>query len=390
MEEAFVAGVGMARFSRPSERVHYRVMGVEAIRAALADAGIAYGHVQQAYASYVFGETCAGQRVIYDIGLTQIPIFNVNNACASGSSALYLGRQAIASGEADCVLVVGFEQMASGAIQLGAEDRETPTLRWIQRYDELGIEPSASAIRMFGSAGAQYLDRYGATPELFAEVAVKNRRHAAANPYALFNSPITVEEVMRSPRIFGDYLTRLMACPPTCGSAAAVLCSKDFVRRHAIGRPVRILGQAMATDDSAAWKDPINMIGAQMTRTAASRVYEATGVGPSDITVVELHDCFATNEVVTYEGLGLCGEGGATRLVADGDNTWGGKWVVNPSGGLMSKGHPIGATGVAQCAELVWQMRGEAGARQVPDARFGLQHNLGIGGAAVVTLYSGV
>jgi acetyl-CoA acetyltransferase len=388
MEKVFVAGVGMARFSKPSERVHYRVMGGEAIRAALADSGIAYDSVQQAYASYVFGETCAGQRVLYDVGLTEIPIFNVNNACASGSSALCLGRQAVASGEVDCVLVVGFEQMVSGAIQLGSEDRETPTLRWIERYDELGIEPSASAIRMFGSAGALYLERYGAAPELFAEVAVKNRRHAAANPFALFNAPLTVSDVMRSPRIFGNYLTRLMACPPTCGSAAAVLCNEGFVRRHAIERPVRIAAQAMATDSGSTWDDPINMIGARMTRTAASRVYAASGVGPADIQVVELHDCFATNEVVTYEGLGLCGDGEAARLVADGDNTWGGKWVVNPSGGLMSKGHPIGATGVAQCAELVLQMRGAAGARQVPQARFGLQHNLGIGGAAVVTLYA--
>ena len=179
MEKVFVAGVGMARFSKPSERVPYRVMGGEAIRAALADAGIGYELVQQAYASYIFGETCSGQRVLYDVGLTQIPVFNVNNACASGSSALYLGRQAIASGQAECVLVVGFEQMQSGAIQLGAEDRETPTLHWTQRYDELGVETSAGAIRMFGSAGAQYLDQYGASPELFAKVAVKNRAHAA-------------------------------------------------------------------------------------------------------------------------------------------------------------------------------------------------------------------
>lgn len=388
MSKVFVAGVGMARFSKPAEHVPYRVMGGDAIRAALADARLGYESIQQAYVSYIFGETCAGQRVLYDVGLTGVPIFNVNNACASGSSALFLARQAISAGAADCALVVGFEQMQSGAIRLGADDRETPTQRWTERYDELGVPASPGAIRMFGSAGAQYMAESGASPELFAQVAVKNRRHAVANPFALFNAPITVEEVMHAPLIYGEYLTRLMACPPTCGSAAAILCSEAFMRRHGIGRGVQILAQGMATDTESTWEDPLGMIGASMTRTAAQRAFEAAGVGPSDIPVVELHDCFATNEVVTYEGLALCGPGEASRLVADGDNTFGGRWVVNPSGGLLSKGHPIGATGVAQCAELVWQMRGDAGARQVPGARLGLQQNIGIGGAAVVTVYA--
>jgi sterol carrier protein 2 len=186
-----------------------------------------------------------------------------------------------------------------------------------------------------------------------------------------------------------DPLTRLQCCPPTCGAAAAVLCSDDFLRRLTAPRPVTIAAQAMTTDYPDTFEPPsmIRMIGSELTRKAAAQVYDRSGFGPEDIDVVELHDCFTANEIISYEGLGLCGEGEAERLVEDGDNTYGGRYVVNPSGGLLSKGHPLGATGLAQCAELVWQLRGEAGPRQVEGARVALQHNLGLGGACVVTLY---
>jgi acetyl-CoA acetyltransferase len=199
-----------------------------------------------------------------------------------------------------------------------------------------------------------------------------------------------VEEVLAAPVLYMGYLTRLMCCPPTCGAGAAVICSEAFAKKHNISDAVEIVAQAMATDTPATWSDPINLVGADMTRRAAQRVYETAGIGIADVDVVELHDCFTTNEVITYEGLGLCAEGEATAFVDAGDNTYGGKFVVNPSGGLMSKGHPIGATGLAQCYELVNQLRGNAGQRQVPGARIALQHNLGLGGAAVVTMYRSV
>ncbi len=199
--------------------------------------------------------------------------------------------------------------------------------------------------------------------------------------------PITVEDVMNEKVVYMDYLTRFMCCPPTCGAGAAIVCSETFAKKHGVRKGVEIIGQAMATDTPDTWTDPIKLIGADMTARAAEQVYNQACIGPEDIKVVELHDCFTTNEVITYEGLGLCAEGEATKFVDSGDNTYGGKFVINPSGGLMSKGHPLGATGLAQCYELVNQLRGNAGKRQVEGAMVALQHNLGLGGAAVVTMY---
>jgi acetyl-CoA acetyltransferase len=209
---------------------------------------------------------------------------------------------------------------------------------------------------------------------------------------ALFRQVVSTEEVMAAPMIWPGVMTRLMACPPTCGAAAAILCSPAFAERHGLDRSVRIRAQAMTTDSPATFeqRDMREVVGYSMARAAADQVYRSAGVGPEDLDVVELHDCFAQNELITYEALGLCPEGGAQRFVEDGDNTYGGRVVTNPSGGLLSKGHPLGATGLAQCTELVQQLRGSAGARQVPGARLALQHNLGLGGACVVTLYERV
>ena len=216
---------------------------------------------------------------------------------------------------------------------------------------------------------------------------MKSRRHAAANPYAVFTAPVTVEEVLGSPPIFGP-LTRLQCCPPTCGAAAAVVVSEAFARARGLRADVVISAQAMTTDTSASFDgDLMRLVGYDMTAAAARQVYESAGVNPRDVRVVELHDCFTTNEVISYEALGLTDEGTAEKFIADGDNTYGGRVVTNPSGGLLSKGHPLGATGLAQCAELVWQLRGQAGARQVDDVPVALQHNIGLGGAAVITLY---
>lgn len=386
--KAYVAGVDMVKFCKPGEQEPYRVMAGKAIRGALKDAGIDYTQVQQAFGAYVYGDSTCAQRAVYDVGMTGIPVINVNNNCSSGSAALFLARQAVASGAIDCALAFGFEEMQPGAIGSNWNDRESPFDLFMTSLDKFGTYPPAAlALRIFGAAGLLYMEKYGARPEIFGKVSVKTRSHAANNPYALFTEPLTLEQVMGDKVFYGGYMTRTMICPPTCGAGAAVVCSEAFAKRHGIGNLVEIVGQAMATDTPCTWDNPIDLSGADMTRRAARQVYEQAGIGPDAVDVVELHDCFTTNEVITYEGLGLCPEGGATKFIEDGDNTYGGKFVINPSGGLMSKGHPIGATGLAQCTELVWHLRGQAGKRQVEGAKIALQHNLGLGGAAVVTMY---
>ena len=387
--KARIIGVNMVKFAKPGSHEPYEVMGAKAIRGALEDAGIGYDEVQQAFAGYVYGDSACGQRTVYDVGMSGIPVFNLTNYCASGSSALFLARQAVEAGVVECALAFGFEEMKPGALASAWSDRTLP-VGWIyecqQKLAPELPQDAPRAIKAFGSAGWEYINRYGANPDIFAKVAVKSRNHAMNNPYALFTKPLTVEEVMGATQMY-PYLTRLMACPPTCGAAAAIVCSEAFARRHGITNAIEIAGQAMTTDTEASKTDLINLVGADMTRRAARQVYEQAGVGPEDVDVVELHDCFTPNEVISYEGLGLCPEGGAEKFINDGDNTYGGKYVVNPSGGLMSKGHPLGATGLAQCTELVWHLRGTAGKRQVEGARVALQHNIGLGGACVVTMY---
>ena len=378
----------MTRFVKPGQGV-YRDLGAEAARAALEDAGIDYSDIQQAFAGYVYGDSTSGQSALYEVGLTGIPIINVNNNCSTGSSALYLARQAVASGAADCVLALGFEQMAPGALQEYYTDRPSPLSRFTDIADRaIETDGAPMALKLFGGAGAEYQARYGASDETFARISVKARRHARHNERALFRDEVTVEEVLASPRMLGP-LTRLQCCPPTCGGAAAVIVSEDFARRRGIKSGIVIRAQAMRTDLPSTFEEAslMKVVGVDMSSSAAAAVYAESGVGPKDIDVVELHDCFTANEILSYEALGLVPEGGAEKFVHDGENTYGGRVVVNPSGGLLSKGHPLGATGLAQCAELVWQLRGAAGPRQIEGARFGLQHNIGIGGACVVTLY---
>ncbi|MBX3641758.1 MAG: lipid-transfer protein [Rubrivivax sp.] len=385
-----VAGIGMIPFKKPGAGETYPAMGAQAVRLALADARVGYESIQQAFASYIYGDSTAGQRVLYDVGMTGIPIVNVHNNCASGSTALWLARQAIASGEADIVLAVGFEQMNPGALGAHFTDRPVPTERFMQQFDELlGAQDVPPALRIFGGGGLEHMRRFGTPLETFAKIRAKASRHAALNPMAVFRKVVSADEVMADQAIWPGVMTRLMACPPTCGAAAVVLCSDEYARRHGLDARVWIAAQALTTDGPETFRsgDMRDLAGFSMSRTAANKVYEAAGIGAEDVDVVELHDCFAQNELMTYEALGLCAEGGAQKFVDDGDNTYGGRYVVNPSGGLLSKGHPIGATGLAQCAELVKQLRDQAEQRQVPGARVALQHNVGIGGAAVVTMY---
>jgi acetyl-CoA acetyltransferase len=380
----------MIPFVKPGTNEPYHLMGAAATRLALGDAGVDYGKVQQAYVGYVYGDSTCGQRALYPVGMSGIPIVNVNNNCSTGSTALFLARQAIESGAADCVLALGFEQMKPGALGSIFTDRPSPFDDFDATADTLVDAPGVPlALRYFGGAGLSHMKKYGTPLDAFAKIRAKASRHAKNNPLALFRKEITTEDVMKDQVIWPGVMTRLMACPPTCGGAAAILVSEKFAKQHGLRTDVRIATQAMTTDTASTFGagDMMQLVGYDMARTAANKVYEAAGVGPQDVDVVELHDCFAHNELITYEALGLCPEGGAERFINDGDNTYGGKIVTNPSGGLLSKGHPLGATGLAQCYELTRQLRGTAAATQVEGARLGLQHNLGLGGACVVTLY---
>jgi acetyl-CoA acetyltransferase len=391
--KVFVIGVGMTKFEKPGSRDwDYHDMARESGTKALADAGVAYDDIEQAFAGYCYGESTCGQEALYEIGLSGVPIVNVNNNCSTGSSALYMARQTIAGGLADCTLAIGFEKMEKGSLGAKYTDRRMPMSRQFSQMIELrGFAPSPPASQVFGNAGREHMERYGTTATQLAKIGEKNHRHSVNNPYSQFRDEYSLDDILAAPMVY-EPLTKLQCCPTSDGSGAAVLASERFVDEHGLrGQAVEIVGQAMTTDGPATFETAscINLAGADMTRRAAQKVYEESGLGPEDVDVIELHDCFSANELITYEALGLCAEGDGGKLIDDGAVTYGGQWVVNPSGGLISKGHPLGATGLAQCSELTWQLRGQAEARQVEGASVALQHNIGLGGAAVVTMYRG-
>ncbi len=376
----FVVGVGMTKFARCDRDA--RELGQEAAQAALGDAGIDYADIEQGFCGYINGMSALGQQTLYGIGMTGIPVYNVNNNCSTGSTALFLAHNAIKYGQNQAVLALGFEKMQKGPLE-----NQLPGLEKVREETEKQKAPPIAA-RMFGDAGRDHMEKYGTKKETFAKIAVKNHRHSVNNPRSQYQEACSLEEVLASRQIY-DPLTLLQCCPTSDGAAAAVVVSEAYLRKHPHPGAVEIVGMAMSTDKMEDWsRGRLGMVGVGMTERASRAVYEQAGLGPRDVQVIELHDCFSTNELITYEGLGLCGEGEGEKLVEDEACTYGGRWVVNPSGGLLSKGHPLGATGLAQCAELVWQLRGQAEKRQVEGARVALQHNLGLGGACVVTMYA--
>ncbi|MGW2627809.1 lipid-transfer protein [Streptomyces chattanoogensis] len=391
--KAYIVGVGMTKFEKPETRDwQYWDMAKEAGGKALADAGVGYASVEQVPVGYCYQASTAGQRAAYELGLTGVPVYNVNNNCATGSTALMMARQFVEAGINDCVLALGFEKMKRGALGGGGGESDFATSPVARHYGVMaaahGFEMTPPTAQIFGNAAREHMDRYGTTAEQLAAVGAKNHRHSAHNPHAQFQDVYTVEEILAAKTIHRP-LTKLQCSPTSDGAAAAVIASERFVREHGLAdRAVEIAAQAMTTDtdDSFASGSCIDVVGKPMSRAAARQVYAASGLGIEEVDVIELHDCFSVNELLTYEALGMCADGEAGKLIADGATTYGGRWVVNPSGGLISKGHPLGATGLAQTAELVWQLRGTAGERQVPGARVGLAHNIGLGGAAVVTL----
>ncbi|MFE4637100.1 lipid-transfer protein [Streptomyces sp. NPDC056773] len=391
--KSYIVGVGMTKFEKPESRDwQYWDMAKEAGDAALADAGIDYGLVEQVPVGYCFQASTAGQRAAYELGLSGVPVYNVNNNCATGSTALMMARQFVEGGINDCVLALGFEKMKRGALGGGADGGDFKTSPVARHYGIMaaghGFEMSPPTAQIFGNAAREHMKLYGTTAAQLAAVGAKNHRHSANNPNAQFQDVYTVEEILAAKTIH-EPLTKLQCSPTSDGAAAAVVVSERFVEQHDLAdRAVEIVAQSMTTDTEASFASGscIDVVGKPMTAAAGRAVFESSGLGIGDVDVIELHDCFSINELLTYEALGMCEDGGAGALIESGATTYGGRWVVNPSGGLISKGHPLGATGLAQAAELVWQLRGTTGPRQVPGARVALAHNIGLGGAAVVTL----
>jgi acetyl-CoA acyltransferase len=388
---AFVVGVGMTKFEKPGSREwDYPDMAKESGSKALEDAGIPYDRVEQAFVGYCYGDSTSGQRGVYGLGLTGIPVVNVNNNCSTGSTALYMARQAIRGGLADCVLALGFEKMEKGSLGVKYTDRTNPIDKHaLAMFALRDPEQSPPAPQMFGNAGREHMERYGSEPDHYAWIGWKNHKHSVNNPYAQFQDEYTLDEI-KAAKVIHEPLTKLQCSPTSDGSAAAIIASERFVEEHDLAaQAIEIAGQAMVTDMRSTFDDEscISIVGYDMSREAARRAYEEAQLDAQDAQVVELHDCFSANELITYEALGLAEEGHGHELVESEDTTYGGRWVVNPSGGLISKGHPLGATGLAQCSELTWQLRGTAGKRQVEGATVGIQHNIGLGGAAVVSVY---
>ncbi len=365
MPKPMVAGVGMIPFGKHPERSLVD-MGAEAAYLALTDAGMAPERVEAGFfanglGSRLFGDSTIGQNVLWEVGVNRVPVVNVENACTSGSTAFYLACNAVAAGQAEVVLVVGAEKMCVpefGLINSGESEWDT----------QLGLVAPAS----FALRAQRHMAEYNTKPEELALVAVKNRSHAARNPVAMFREPISVDQVLAAPMIV-DPLTRLQCCPIADGAAAAVVCSPR-VAKGLEADAVRVEAAVLGTGD---YQSPQDLARWETDFRVCGQAYERAGLGPGDLDLVECHDAFSISEILHYEALGLCPPGQGGRFVAEGHASLGGRVPVNPSGGLLSRGHPVGATGVAQVVEVLGQLRGQAGPRQIEGARVGLAHCMG-------------
>jgi len=392
--KTYVIGVGMTKFDKPGTKEgDYPDWAKEAGEMALGDAGIPYEDVEQAFAGYCYGDSTYGQRAVYQLGLTGIPVVNVNNNCSTGSSALYLARQAIKGGLAECAMAIGFEKMEKGSLGVKYDDR-TPALdkHMMAMFQVRDPEQSPFAPQMFGNAGRDHMEKYGSKPDHYAWIGWKNHKHSVNNPYAQFQDEYSLQDI-KDARMIHEPLTKLQCSPTSDGSACSIVASERYVDEHDLwDQAVEIAGQSMVTDLQGVFTegetDCIKIVGYDMSKKAAEQAYEEAEISGQDVDVCELHDCFSANELITYEALGFAEEGHGHELVDAEATTYGGDGpVVNPSGGLISKGHPLGATGLAQCSELTWQLRGTADKRQVDGAKVAVQHNIGLGGAAVVSVY---
>lgn len=364
MGKAYVIGVGLTKFGRHPDRT-VESLGAEAVNAALEDAGVQWRDVQQMYAAHVNQGVAAGQRLIRELGPSGIPVLNVENCSAAGSTALREASLAVRSGEFDLAVVAGFEKMQHGVL-LNVHPEESP---------EVVMGTTVLPMR-FSLMAMEHMNRYGTTVEQFAGVAVKNRKHAQHNPKAQYRKPLGLEEVLQS-RMISDPITLYQCSPTTDGAAAVVVCSEAYLKAKASHpkRAVQLRAAGLASDTEEL---AFNRFTLEMVRRNASAVYERGGIGPEDLDVVETHDCFSVAELLAYEALGLCADGESGRFIDEGRTCIGGSIPVNPSGGLLAKGHPLGATGLGQVSEIVTQLRGEAGPRQIEGARVGLTSNMGM------------
>jgi len=387
--KVFIVGVGMTKFEKPfTKDWDYPDMVRESGTKAFEDAKLTIDDIEQVAMGYCYGDTTCGQRAFYELGLTGIPVYNVNNACTTASTALFMIKQFIEGGLIDCGMAIGFEKMEKGSLGAKYTDRTNPMDKHVMlMVQKRGFAQAPPMPQMFGNAGIEHMEKYGTSAEQFAKIGYKNHKHSVNNPYSQFQDEYTLQQILDAPMVFHP-LTKLQCCPTSDGSAAAILCNEDFMKKHGLqDQAIEILGMTMSTDYPSTFESMAGVCGYDLSVAASRKVYEQSGFGPEDVDVIELHDCFSTNELLSYEALGLCEVGKGGEFVDSEANTYGGKIVVNPSGGLISKGHPLGATGLAQCAEICWQLRGQADKRQVEGAKIGMSHNIGLGGACVVTMY---
>jgi acetyl-CoA acetyltransferase len=372
MSDVYVVGIDMLKFQKAGTSKSVQDLGARAALLALQDAGLKIQQMEALYCGNLYqANAMVGQRILQEIGQTGIPVVNVSNACATGATAFREAWMAIKAGAYDLVLAVGVEQMAAGLLGGGGGGRGIP---------KEGLLGSATMPAVFAEAGMEHARKYGTTFEQFAKVSVKNHHHSTLNPKAMYQIETPLEMVMNAEMIAYPN-TKLMCSVNVDGAAAAVLASEKKAQELGLmKRAVRVRASVMTSDP---WqeRDLVMPDVNTCTRMAAKKAYEMAGVGPEDLDLVELHDCFATAEILHYENLFLCGEGEAGRMIDSGATALGGKIPVNVSGGLLSKGHPLGATGIANIYEVSTHLRGEADKRQVPNAKLGLTHVIGLGSA---------
>jgi acetyl-CoA acetyltransferase len=373
VQDVYVVGVGMIKFGRyPDQDIG--TLGAQAVIEALRDSGLDMKDIQILCSGNLYQTNMSGQRILQHVGMTGIPVYNVANACASGSTAFREAFFAVASGAYDVAMAVGTEQMGKMGL-LGAPSDPSTSPEGVLGT---GLMPG-----VFGMAGMEHMRQYGTTPQQFAKVSVKNHKHATMNPLSQYQNELTLEEVLNA-RMIAYPNTLYMCCPTGDGAAAAIVVSAKKAREIGGAGPMIKVAASALTTDPFTQRDLTFPDINTMTRMAAKQAYEQAGLGPEDLSSVELHDCFATAEILHYENLMLCGEGEAGRMIDEGRTALGGDIPVNTSGGLLSKGHPIGATGVANVCEIVWQLRGQAGARQVEGHKAGMAHTIGLGSACAV------
>ena len=371
MSDAYVVGVDMIKFGRFPDKTVPEI-GAESALLALDDCGLKIQDMQALYCGNL-GQASGmvGQRILQQIGQTGIPVVNVSNACATGATAFREAWASVKAGLYDCVLAVGVEQMGKGLLGGTGGGKGIP---------KEGLLGSGTMPAVFAEAGMEHARKYGTTFEQFAKVSVKNHHHSTLNPKAMYQIETPLDQVMNAEMIAYPN-TKLMCSVNVDGSAAAVICSEKKAKELGLMKRAIKVRASVLTSDPWQERDLVMPDVNSCTRLAAKQAYEMAGLGAEDIDLVELHDCFATAEILHYENLGLCGDGEAGRMIDDGETALGGRIPVNVSGGLLSKGHPLGATGIANIYEVATHLRGEAGKRQVEGARIGMTHVIGLGSA---------